>query len=552
MTINVARLAQEALAHQHAGRIDMALDMFSHVLSHDPQHPQANFSLGIAAYQAGEIGASIEHFKIAAAKAKRHPQIFQLLGLALLNSGDLKAAREALQKAVRLAPENADFLAQLGDIYRLQHRPVMARQYYQRALKLTPENGYGLIGLGQLEVSLGNVSEAVHWFERAVAAGQELPSALLHLAAAQTHDTAPPILSQIENLIMENAQPAKTDQANLHWAAGKIYYDLGDTPHAAEHYRAARHLHYTPFHHDAHEERLAFMKDVFTKEFFETRKDLAHTSSRPLFVFGMPRSGTTLIEQILARHEDVASGGEQTFFRTVQGEFGLMSKPDEALEKRITELGPREGKRLAVRYLKELEAVNKRSPRVTDKMPHNFEMLWLMALLFPNASFVHCVRSPADVCVSLLSHALSPAHNYCQTQESVGRYFQSYDTLMKHWQRVLPLPIYTMSYEALVYDQEAQSRKLLTYAGLSWQDECLEFYKGDAPVTTFSNLQVRRPIYRSSIGRWKRHKTLLTSLFEALGPLAPEELRHEDSLAAAHTASLARPANDPHHNSRTA
>jgi len=547
MTPNVTRLAQDALAHQHAGRIETALAMFSEVLRHDPRNPQAHFSLGIGAYQAGNIDAAIVHLQAAASKVRKHPQVHQLLGLALMNAGDLTAARNSLQKAVSLASKNADLHAQLGDLYRLQRKPVLARQSLERALKLDPENGYGLVGLGQLEVSLGNVEEAESWFEKAIALGKELPAALHRLAFTRTHAERPDFLDKIEQLVSDDAPLARPEKSELHWAAGKVYFDLGDTPHAAEHYRTARRIRYDPFDQKAYDERLAFMKALFTEGFFAERSEAASESEKPLFIFGMPRSGTTLAEQIVARHSAVASGGELGFFRQTQQELGLMGPPSPALESRIRSLGPSEYARIARAYLKELDAVDKRALRVTDKMPHNFEMLWLMSLLYPKATFVHCVRSPADTCVSLLSHALSPAHNYCRTQESVGTYFQSYVSLMDHWKKVLPVNIHTLTYEDLVYDQEGQSKALVEAAGLDWQAVCMEFYNGDSPVTTFSDLQVRRPIFRSSIGRWKRHKDLLPDLFEALGPLAPEEVRKQPKLLdPVESVSMGRPDNDHH------
>jgi hypothetical protein len=235
----------------------------------------------------------------------------------------------------------------------------------------------------------------------------------------------------------------------------------------------------------------------------------------------MPRSGTTLAEQIVSRHSRIASGAEIPYFRLLQQDIGLHGQPSAALENRLKSLGPREFKQFARQYLAELSAIDRRADRVTDKMPHNFEVLWLMSLLFPKAAFIHCIRCPADTCVSLLSHSLSPAHNYAMTQKSLGSYFVAYDGLMKHWEKVLPVRIHTLSYEDLVHNQEKESKALLACTGMDWEEQCLEFYNGDSPVTTFSNLQVRKPMFRSSIGRWKRHKDLLGDLFEALGPLSP-------------------------------
>ncbi|MES0882958.1 tetratricopeptide repeat-containing sulfotransferase family protein [Roseibium sp. SCP14] len=528
MSLEVERLVQTALSHQHAGRISLAFELFEEVLRLEPHNPQANFSLGIAAYQTGDVGLAIARLQTAARKASKHPQVHQLLGLALMNVGDLDAAHKSLKKAVSLGPKVADFHAQIGDLYRLKRQPVLARQSFERALKLDAENGYALVGMGQLEITIGKIEEAVEWFERAVAVGKELPSALQCLTMTRTYQDRPDELNLIEDLLKNARELAAPEQANLHWAAGKVHYDLGDSLRAVQHYRSARRLRYAEFDNTAHEERIAFMKEVFSEDFFSSRLEVGNESERPIFIFGMPRSGTTLVEQIFSRHSSVASGAEIPFFRHLQQDIGLTRAPSSALEFRLKSMDPRDFKRIARNYLTVLDSNDRRSDRVTDKMPHNFEMLWLMGLLFPKAAFIHCVRCPADTSISLLSHALSPAHNYCISQKSVGRYFRTYTDLMEHWTKVLPVELHRLSYEDLVHSQETESRDLLAQAGLPWEEECLEFYKGDSPVTTFSNLQVRRPIFRSSIGRWRRYRDLLTDLFDALGPLAPAELRNED------------------------
>ncbi|MBD8891413.1 tetratricopeptide repeat-containing sulfotransferase family protein [Roseibium litorale] len=529
----VERIAADALALQHAGRIEEALSLFKDVLDQAPNHPQANFSLGIAAFQAGFTGQAIVHFQIAASKAKKHPQVFQLLGLALLKNRDLKGAKEALKKAIALAPDIADLHAQLGDVYRQDRKPVMARQSFDRALKLDPENGYALVGLGSLDVSIGEIESAKNWFGKAIAAGKELGAAHHGLALARRHKERPAELDQIEAILAAPSQDLPPDEAaSLHWAAGKVYYDLGESERARDHYRLARDIHYKPFDAAAHEERIAFLKEIFTKDFFEERQDVGSLSQKPLFIFGMPRSGTTLVEQIFNRHSKVSAGGELSFFMEAQDTLGLNGKPSAALEQRLRTMEGRDFRKLASRYLAVLDGISKRASRVTDKMPHNFEMLWLMALLFPKATFIHCEREPADTCMSLLSHALSPEHNYAHSQTSVGTYFRTYSGLMDHWKTNLPVPIHGLSYEKLVAGQEETSRSLITSAGLDWEADCLEFYNSDTPVTTFSNVQVRRPIYRSSVGRWRRHSSFLGDLFQALGPLAPV-IEQSNSLPAA-------------------
>lgn len=521
MSPSVNRIVKEALAHQQGGRLQVALGLFEKVLQLDPRNPQANFSLGIAAYLNGNLGLAIEMLRVAERKASRLPQVHQLLGLALLNSGDLAGAQKSLKKAVGLAPGQADFHAHLGDVYRLRRRPVLSRQSYQKALGIDPVNGYALVGLGQLEITMGNIEAAVGWFQKAIAEKKELPTALQLLTGTRTCKDRPRELDTVENLLEQEVPRPAPDQANLHWAAGKVYYDLGDTQKSVHHYRTARRLRYETFDHKAHEDRIAFMKEVFNEAFFSERQGVSDQSERPVFIFGMPRSGTTLAEQIICRHSRIASGAELTHFRDIQRELGLRGAPSAGLERRLRNLEPRDYQLFARSYLAELKMIDRRADRVTDKMPHNFEMLWLMSLLFPKAAFIHCERCPADTCISLLSHPLSPAHNYCLSQKTLGRYFQAYTGLMEHWAKVLPVKMHRLGYEQLVHNQERESRALLAQTGKDWEEACLEFYRGDSPVTTFSNLQVRRPMFRSSIGRWRRYKDLLQDLFDALGPLAP-------------------------------
>lgn len=535
MTTPIQRLAEQALALQHAGRIDEAAELFRRVLELDPRHPQAHFTLGIIAHQAGHLGPAIQHFQIAASRARKHPQIFQLLGISLMHAGDLDEAQSALQKAVALAPRMAELHAQLGEVYRLKRKPVMARASFEKALKLDPEHGHALIGLGHLEVSLGNIDASYGFYEHAVAVDSEAPTAYQRLAFHRSHKTRPAFLDDIEARLAATPGPGPEDAAALNWSAAKIYGDLGDVPHAVDHFRAARATHYDPFDMGAHRERMAFLREVFTPDFFAERESLAaDESDKPVFIFGMPRSGTTLVEQIIARHSHVTAGGELTYFRRVQDDLGLKRQPSPALEERLRSLDAGDYRRIARGYLKELDQIDRRARRVTDKMPHNFEMLWLMRLIFPKATFIHTLRSPADICISLLTHAMSKAHNYARDERTVGEYVLEYARLVSHWEKVLPQPPHSLIYEKLVHAQEEESRRLVDLCGLDWEEACLAFYEGDTPVNTFSDVQVRKPMFRSSIGRWRRYQDHLQELFSALGPLAPEEMRapgFEDTLA---------------------
>lgn len=524
MTAYSDGLIRRALAHQHQGDLAEAVPLFQEALRIDPKNPQAHFSLGVAARAAGHLDVAIFHLRKAAAVAKKDANVHQQLGLALLTGGAYDDAAEALQKAATLDRWNAESRAYLGDVRRLQHRAVLAEQAYDQALKLDPENGAALVGQGQLHLSLGRFDAAEDCFRRAIALGKELPTAYYRLSTIRTFEAAPAELTDIERLIEDGRGLHPRDLADLHWAAGKIRDDIGEADRAFDHYEKARELVYPPFDAAKHHDRMAALKELTGPEFFRQRAELGSDSQRPVFVFGMPRSGTTLVEQIIARHSKATGAGELPFFHDINRELGFVGGRPEDMVKRITALGEKDLRRYARRYLAVLQAVDGRAERVVDKMPHNFESLWLLAILFPNATFVHTTRSPADTCVSLLCHPFNPTHSYNRRQDLLGGYYREYAALMEHWAEVLPVEMRVQSYERLVFDQEAESRALIRHVGLAWEDRCLEFYKGERPVTTFSETQVRRPIFKSSVERWRRYRNRLDPLFAALGDLAPPEI----------------------------
>ncbi len=263
------------------------------------------------------------------------------------------------------------------------------------------------------------------------------------------------------------------------------------------------------------------MKEVFTHTFFEERREMGHDSAKPVFIFGMPRSGTTLTEQIINRHPRAAGVGELSFF-THQGQalsFGA-DKPG-IFADNAQAMKEKDFKRISRKYLTLLDKLAPNTNRVADKMPHNFEHLWLVALLFPSATFIHCTREPVDCCISIYSKALGSEHRYNRSQSTLSQYFRLYRDLMEHWKSVLSVEIHEQSYEAMVSDQEGQSRALIAQTGLEWDDDCLEFYKGERQVRTFSKDQVRKPIYKTSLERWKRYEPHIAPLLDALGDLAP-------------------------------
>ena len=237
----------------------------------------------------------------------------------------------------------------------------------------------------------------------------------------------------------------------------------------------------------------------------------------------MPRSGTTLVEQIIASHPQVFGAGELRHIRAMVAGLPAGLQTDTAYPECVTMLDERLARSLAEDYLKKLRVMGGNAQRVSDKMPANFFYLGLIALMFPNARVIHCRRDPLDVCLSIYFHQFARGHNYAYDLTDLAVYYRQYRRLMQHWHAALPLEICDIQYEELVADQEVVSRRLIDYCDLPWDDRCLEYYKNKRPVQTASNWQVRQPIYTDSIQRWKNYEKHLDELKEMLAEAAHAE-----------------------------
>jgi hypothetical protein len=269
------------------------------------------------------------------------------------------------------------------------------------------------------------------------------------------------------------------------------------------------------FDRAAHSELVDRLLRVFTADYFERVRGFGSDSEVPVFVTGMPRSGTSLVEQILSHHPEAAGLGELRDIPKMVTDLPARLQTAEKYPECLAYLDQAAVQGLGQAYLNRIQQLAGSARRVSDKMLENFLHLGLIATLFPRARIIHCRRDPLDTCVSCylqFFHGL----DFTWDLADLGSYYRDYQRLMAHWQTVLPMPILDINYEDLVADVEDQSRRLLTFCGLDWNDRCLRFYENPRAVRTVSKLQVRRPIYTSSVGRWRHYAAHLGPLQEAL------------------------------------
>jgi hypothetical protein len=323
------------------------------------------------------------------------------------------------------------------------------------------------------------------------------------------------------------------ERIDLHFALGKAYEDLGRHAEAFRQWLDGNALKRQHIVYNEAEtlETFQWMQTAFPLEVFQGRSNAGHPSAVPIFILGMPRSGTTLIEQILASHPQVFAGGELPHLTTAVNGIrtivdGLVGLPQLGLS--LTDAEIRD---LSARYIAETTRLAPSAERITDKMPANFRFVGLIHLALPNATIIHAARDPVDTCLSCFSKLFSAGQNHTYELAELGRYYRAYQALMEHWHRVLPTGrILDVRYEDVVSDLEGQARRLVAHCGLDWDSRCLDFYRTERPVRTASATQVRQPIYNSSIGRWQIHEPFLGPLLAELG--LPKERKNHHHLTA--------------------
>jgi tetratricopeptide (TPR) repeat protein len=440
---------------------------------------------------------------------------------AYLNLGEIfrlerkhEQAKSCFLKAAELAPNSPQVLFNLGNIYYELNNLELAVDYYQDSIRRNPENAQAHQNLATVLISLGDLEPAEAHFRKAINLDQRLASAYYNLAHLKKNALSKSEIQGIRKLLNSPSLGTRKE-IMLSFTLGKVYADVKEPKKAFGYYskgnrarqKEAANLgrHFNPA---AHSKIVDQLIRTFNTSFFEQTREPGSTSAKPVLIVGMPRSGTTLIEQILSSHPEVFGAGE------LEQLFHLQKKAGSP--EAMTTLDQSSRAALAVQYLHYLERLAGDEARIVDKMPENFLFLGFFALLFPLARIVHCTRNPLDTCLSCYFHHFTEAHEYTNDLEHLGSFYQNYQRLMQHWKQVLPNPILDVSYEGLLESPEATSREMIEFLGLNWDAGVLQFYTNKRAVRTASNVQVRQPLYASSVNKWREYADALTPLREML------------------------------------
>jgi tetratricopeptide (TPR) repeat protein len=410
-------------------------------------------------------------------------------------------------------------LGDLGRTYTRAGKAELAIPLFEQALNVNPDHPSLRFDCATALMSLGRMQEAAHLLRQSIDRGLRSASCYRSLADTKKHTAEPIELGEIVGML-QMSHLTHRERVELHHAAGKILNDLGRHGEAIDHFQASKIASGHGFEIEAFRRAVDTLVAAFTPSLVSSKEGFGERSELPVFIVGMPRSGTTLTEQICASHPTVHGAGEIHKLATVVRTAGYAQTPNGSIRKPPQALTRGEARAMASDYLNSIKRKSPSSARIVDKMPHNFQYIGMIALLFPNAKIIHCTRDPIDNCISCFFNTFNETHGYNTDLHTLGLYYREYKRLMDHWNALLPDRIYECNYETIIADQEAETRRLIDFLGLPWDDACLRFHETERSVTTPSRWQVRQPIYQSSVKRWKKYESKIGPLIEALGDLA--------------------------------
>lgn len=509
-----------ALVKLQRGGLSEASRLLRKALTRHEGSAGAHNTLGYVLQSQGHLEEAAGAYRRAIAMDPNYAAAYNNLGTCLLGSKRLDEAVEQFRLAVAKKPDFADAYKNLGGALLGLDRVDEAVAFGEKALSIQPDLASAHFHNGVALEAVGRLVEARSSLEMAVKLAPKSGRFHQSLAEIKRYEAGDAHLAEMQALAGDMASLPEEEQMFLHFALGKALMDIG------EHGRAFRHLlegnalkrRHVQYNEQKSLSSLDRVRSVFTPKFMRSYEGEGVGSELPIFVLGMPRSGTTLIEQILASHPDVHGGGERPDFENALTSICTSKSNDiAAYPDCIRTLTKSKLQELGSRYLTSLRKIAPGASRITDKLPDNFRLVGLIHLALPNARIIHVRRDPIDTCLSCFTKVFSGELSYTYSLEELGRYYQAYRKLMAYWREVLPgEAMLEVDYEAVVADIEGQARRLVAYCGLVWNDRCVDFHRTKRPIRTASAAQVRQPIYSSSVGRWRPYRDLLGPLFEVL------------------------------------
>jgi tetratricopeptide (TPR) repeat protein len=500
-------LSTQAIRALDRGAYAEAITFYQDLIKRSPRDAAAHNNLGTALFKMNRYREAEACFHKAMKLKKDYPDPHGNLGTIQLMRGSLHEAEISLRHALKLNPRHVDARINLGLTLIALSRLRDAKAQFEKVLKITPRNANALLGLSLVAKSEGHFDDAAAMLSRALEVNPKMPSGLASFAGIRKLTASDQAwLQRAEEVAASGI--AAADESELRFAIGKYYADIEDFERAFENYKRANELlkpALEAYDRDGYTRFVDGMIRTYPREAVAGVAAGASPSMQPVFVVGMPRSGTSLIEQIIASHPSAKGAGELEFWTDAvrkHQEAVRQGRFDESTMKELTEA-----------YLRELRARCGDAARIVDKAPVNSDYLGVIHSAFTNARIIYVQRDPIDTCLSCYFQKFILSLNFTFDLSDLAYYYREHARLMEHWRAVLPPgAILDVPYEDLIADQEGWTRKILDFLALEWDKRCLDFHATKRPVLTASSWQVRQKIYKNSVQRWRNYQKFIGPL----------------------------------------
>lgn len=507
-----------AVVHQTTGHQNEAVDAYRKAVSIRPNYTKAHINLASLLRENHEFEESILASRSALAVNPNLTEALVLLADCLTIIGEGQDAEVTLRAAISGGNNDLPLKIALAQVLsdRGKHSELIALCEDITQITTDPD---ALRACGELVRNIGLHQLSSEYFHKALLANPMHTSTIRSLSSSRRFSSKDEDFIQEARKHFENPDTSMKDRINLSFALGKMLDDCNEFDEAFKYYDQGNRL----VHEHLHFDRIKYERDIsaiietFSAELIKNNTLEEYPGSNiPFFIVGMPRSGTTLIEQILASHPSVRSAGELMHLGRLVRSLPSTLNSSIPFPACVSGLDRGRAHQLAIKYLRALPERLDGEQHVTDKMPSNFLYIGVVAMLFPRAKIVHCRRDPVDVCLSIFFQLFDKAYQYAFDFDDIAFYYRQYMRLMDHWAKVLPTRIVEAEYSKLINEQETTSRELFDMVNLQWDDRCLRFNENNTSIRTSSHWQVRQPIYRSSLQRWRNYRKHIGGLLEAL------------------------------------
>jgi tetratricopeptide (TPR) repeat protein len=508
---------QDAMKRQADGKHDEARQLMKRVLRENPDDINALNLMGRICLSQEAFNDAEAFFRMAVGLAPDFAAAWSLLSLSLKEQSKFEEAIEALERALSLEPQNADWHSTLGNLLMTWGKEELALVSLDRAIAIRPNHASALLCKGHILKTMGDLDDAIRAYRASAKVNADGGEIYWSLANLKTFRFDP---DEVEMMQTQLASGKLTDNSELHfcYSLGKHFEDQKNYPQAFEYYlrggvKKREDVSYDPVDFARKTDTII---ELFTPEFIEERASFGHSDAAPIFIMGLPRSGSTLIEQILSSHSQVDGTAELPDLLKLARQTGRNRFDDLKYPRTLHDMDAQNLEGLGKDYIEATFHHRQGAAYFTDKMPNNFPHIGFLHLILPNAKVIDARRHPLDSCFGTFKQLFAKGQPFSYDFFELGQYYNDYIRLMEHWDRVLPGKVLRVQYEDNVANQEKQARRMIEHCGLEWEDKVLRFYESERSVKTASSEQVRQPIYNKSVNTWKRYETELADLILVL------------------------------------